>query len=51
VRLGGNLINDAHLAALAIEHRAEVITYDSDFGRFPGVAWSTPPPWLPSSSA
>ncbi|HEY6422350.1 MAG TPA: TA system VapC family ribonuclease toxin [Pseudonocardiaceae bacterium] len=39
---GGNLTNDAHLAALAIEHRGEVITYDSDFGRFPGVTWSTP---------
>ena len=39
---GGNLTNDAHLAALAIEHRGEVITYDSDFGRFAGVAWSTP---------
>ena len=39
---GGNLINDAHLAALAIEHRGEVVTYDSDFGRFPGVTWSTP---------
>ena len=39
---GGNLTNDAHLAALAIEHRGEVVTYDSDFGRFPGVAWSTP---------
>lgn len=40
--VGGNLINDAHLAALAIEHRGEVVTYDSDFGRFPGVTWSTP---------
>lgn len=39
---GGNLVNDAHLAALAIEHRGEVVTYDSDFGRFPGVAWFTP---------
>jgi predicted nucleic acid-binding protein len=39
---GGNLTNDAHLAALAIEHRGEVVTYDSDFGRFPGVTWSTP---------
>ncbi len=39
---GGNLTNDAHLAALAIEHRGEVITYDSDFGRFPGVTWSSP---------
>ena len=42
VGTGGNLINDAHLAALAIEHRGEVVTYDSDFGRFPGVTWSTP---------
>ncbi len=32
-RPGGNLSNDAHLAALAIEHRGEVVTYDSDFGR------------------
>lgn len=38
----GNLTSDAHLAALAIEHRGEVITYDSDFGRFAGVTWSTP---------
>ncbi len=39
---GGNLVNDAHLAALAIEHRGEVVTYDNDFGRFAGVSWSTP---------
>ncbi|WP_454131799.1 TA system VapC family ribonuclease toxin [Microbacterium lacticum] len=39
---GGNLINDAHLAALAVEHRAEVVTYDNDFGRFDGVRWTTP---------
>lgn len=39
---GGNLVSDAHLAALAIEHRGEVVTYDSDFGRFAGVAWSRP---------
>ena len=39
---GGNLTSDAHLAALAIEHRGEVVTYDSDFGRFPGVTWSMP---------
>lgn len=42
VGTGGNLVNDAHLAALAIEHRAEVITYDTDFARFPGVRWRTP---------
>jgi toxin-antitoxin system PIN domain toxin len=39
---GGNLTSDAHLAALAIEHRATVITYDRDFGRFPGVSWREP---------
>jgi hypothetical protein len=39
---GGNLVSDAHLAALAIEHGATVISYDSDFGRFEGVAWSLP---------
>lgn len=39
---GGNMTNDAHLAALAIEHRGDVITYDTDFGRFPGVTWRIP---------
>jgi len=33
----GNLSNDAHLAALAIEHNATVGTFDRDFQRFPGV--------------
>lgn len=41
---GGNLVNDAHLAALAIEHRCEVVSYDNDFSRFPGVSWEIPPP-------
>ena len=35
--VGGNLVSDAHLGALAIEHGAELCTYDSDFTRFPGV--------------
>ena len=39
---GGNLVNDAHLAALALEHRATVVSFDTDFGRFPGVRWETP---------
>jgi uncharacterized protein len=43
VGTGGNLVNDAHLAALAVEHRAEIVTYDTDFARFPGVRWSPPP--------
>ncbi|WP_370331031.1 type II toxin-antitoxin system VapC family toxin [Mycolicibacterium hippocampi] len=42
VGTGGNLVNDAHLAALAIEHRGSVVTYDHDFGRFDGIRWDTP---------
>jgi uncharacterized protein len=44
VGAGGNLVNDAHLAALAVEHGATIITYDTDFGRFPGVESRPPPP-------
>lgn len=40
---GGNLVNDAHLAALARAHDATVVTFDNDFGRFPGVRWKMPP--------
>lgn len=39
---GGNVTNDAHLAALALEHRCEIVTYDADFTRFDGVASATP---------
>lgn len=39
---GGDLINDAHLAALAIERRGDVIAYDGDFGRFPDLTCATP---------
>lgn len=42
VGTAGNLVNDAHLAALALEHDATVVSYDSDFGRFEGVRWSRP---------
>ena len=38
----GNLTSDAHLAALAIEHRAELCSSDTDFARFPGLAWRNP---------
>jgi toxin-antitoxin system PIN domain toxin len=41
--VGGNLTNDAHLAALAIEHRCTIVSFDNDFGRFPSVAWQPPP--------
>jgi hypothetical protein len=39
---GGALTTDAHLAALAIEHRAELHSNDADFGRFPGLRWKNP---------
>jgi toxin-antitoxin system PIN domain toxin len=38
----GNLVSDAHLAALAIEHGAELCSCDTDFARFPGVRWLDP---------
>jgi uncharacterized protein len=39
---GGNLVSDAHLAALAIEHGAEMYSRDNDFARFSGVRWVDP---------
>jgi uncharacterized protein len=42
VGTGANLVNDAHLAALAVEHRASIVSYDSDFGRFDSVRWDRP---------
>jgi len=39
---GGNLTTDAHLAALAIEHGAEIVSYDRDFARFRGVRHRLP---------
>jgi uncharacterized protein len=38
----GNLVSDAHLAAIAIEHGATVYSTDHDFARFPGVAHVNP---------
>ncbi|MBI5509092.1 MAG: PIN domain-containing protein [Deltaproteobacteria bacterium] len=39
----GNLIHDAHLVALAVEHGVhELITYDGDFKRFPQINSRTP---------
>ena len=38
----GNLTSDAHLAALALEHGAQVCSCDHDFGRFPGLQWKDP---------
>lgn len=39
---GGNLVNDAHIAALAIEHRADVVSYDNDFDRFEVITRHVP---------
>lgn len=44
VGTGGNLVNDAHLAALAIEHRCSIVSFDNDFGRFADVRWAPPGP-------
>jgi toxin-antitoxin system PIN domain toxin len=38
----GNLVTDAHLAALAIEHGAELRSTDVDFARFEGLSWKDP---------
>jgi hypothetical protein len=38
----GNLVADAHLAALAIEHGAVLCSADRDFGRFGGLDWTNP---------
>jgi hypothetical protein len=37
-----NLVTDAHLAALAIEHGCELVSTDSDFARFPKLKWRNP---------
>lgn len=38
----GNLTSDAHLAALAREHGAQVCSTDGDFARFPGIELVNP---------
>lgn len=39
---GGNLVPDAHLAAIALEHGLVVCSSDADFARFPGARWVNP---------
>lgn len=41
-RATGELTTDLHLAALAIEHQAELHSNDADFSRFPGLRWKNP---------
>lgn len=38
----GDLAPDAQLAAIAVEHGAEIVSFDRDFARFVGVQWSRP---------
>jgi uncharacterized protein len=40
--LRGNLISDADLAALAIEHGLTMVSADSDFARFTELTWLNP---------
>ena len=42
VGTGGNLASDAHLAALALEHGAELCSSDHDFARFRPLKWRNP---------
>jgi uncharacterized protein len=39
---GGDLVPDAHLAALAFENGGTVYSQDADFARFSGVRWVNP---------
>jgi uncharacterized protein len=40
--LRGNLISDAVLAALCLEHGLMIVSADSDFARFPSIVWFNP---------
>jgi len=37
-----NLVTDAHLAALAVEHQCELASTDGDFAKFANVKWVNP---------
>jgi uncharacterized protein len=38
----GNLVTDAHLAALAVQHGCTLMSTDGDFARFPKLKWNNP---------
>jgi toxin-antitoxin system PIN domain toxin len=40
--VAANHVNDAHLAALALEHHAELVSFDHDFRRYAGLRHSVP---------
>ena len=42
LNISANLVPDAHLAALAIEHGLILCSADGDFGRFPDLKWQNP---------
>jgi uncharacterized protein len=41
-KLTGNMMTDAHLAAISIEQDCVLCTADSDFSRFPELKWRNP---------
>ncbi|MFN8234021.1 MAG: TA system VapC family ribonuclease toxin [Actinomycetota bacterium] len=41
-QIRGNLVYDAHIAALAIEHGLTLCSTDTDFGRFEDLRWENP---------
>jgi len=41
-RATANLVSDAHLAALAVEHNCTLCSTDADFARFKSVKWFNP---------
>jgi hypothetical protein len=40
--LRGNLVSDAVIAAICLEHGLAVVSADSDFARFTGLRWINP---------
>ena len=38
----GNLVSDAHIAAMAIDNGCELDSTDADFSRFRGLKWRNP---------
>jgi toxin-antitoxin system PIN domain toxin len=42
LNITANLVPDAHLATLAIEHGLILCSADGDFGRFPDLKWQNP---------